>query len=141
MSRRHPGFVGCYALLQDPDYLRTQRAELKKQPLQFDSIGLGLLVIVMACWEVMLSKGQEWDWLGDPFWRVQTLLLLFAVGLGAASIIWEMRHRNPVVNFRPLGERNFAACCIIIFFCLRACSMAPVRRCRPCFSRFSAMTR
>jgi MFS transporter, DHA2 family, multidrug resistance protein len=25
-----------------------------------------------------------------------------------------MRHRNPVVNFRPLGERNFAACCIII---------------------------
>jgi hypothetical protein len=26
-----------------------------------------------------------------------------------------LRHRNPVVNFRPLGERNFAACCIIIF--------------------------
>src|SRR4051794_30686552 len=22
---------------------------------------------------------------------------------------------NPVVNFRPLAERNFAACCIIIF--------------------------
>ena len=28
----------------------------------------------MVCWEVMLSKGQEWDWLGDPFFRVQTLL-------------------------------------------------------------------
>ena len=27
----------------------------------------------------------------------------------------EMRIANPVVNFRPLGERNFAACCIIIF--------------------------
>ena len=26
-----------------------------------------------------------------------------------------MRISNPVVNFRPLGERNFAACCIIIF--------------------------
>jgi DHA2 family multidrug resistance protein len=26
-----------------------------------------------------------------------------------------LRHRNPVVNFRVLGERNFAACCIIIF--------------------------
>jgi DHA2 family multidrug resistance protein len=26
-----------------------------------------------------------------------------------------LRHRNPVVNFRPLGERNFAGCCIIIF--------------------------
>jgi DHA2 family multidrug resistance protein len=68
----------------------------------------------MVCWEVMLSKGQEWDWLGDPFWRVQTLAILFVVGL-AGLIFWEMRSANPVVNFRPLGERNFSACCIIIF--------------------------
>jgi DHA2 family multidrug resistance protein len=26
-----------------------------------------------------------------------------------------MRSTNPVVNFRPLAERNFGACCIIIF--------------------------
>jgi DHA2 family multidrug resistance protein len=107
-------FAGCYALLRDPEYLTTQRMELKKQPFHFDSIGLSLLVIVMVCWEVMLSKGQEWDWLSDPFWRVQTLAILFTVGL-VALIFWELRHRNPVVNFRPLGERNFAMCCIIIF--------------------------
>src|SRR5215472_11682207 len=106
--------AGCYALLRDPDYLVTQRTELRKQPFHFDSIGLSLLVIVMVCWEVMLSKGQEWDWLGDPFWRVQTLAILFTVGL-VGLIFWELRHRNPVVNFRPLGERNFAVCCIIIF--------------------------
>jgi DHA2 family multidrug resistance protein len=106
--------IGCYALLRDPDYLVAQRAELRKQPFHFDSIGLSLLVIVMVCWEVMLSKGQEWDWLGDPFWRVQTLAIFFTVGL-VGLIFWELRHRNPVVNFRPLGERNFAACCIIIF--------------------------
>jgi DHA2 family multidrug resistance protein len=62
----------------------------------------------------MLSKGEEWDWLGDPFGRVQTLAALFVVGLGGL-IFWEMRHRNPVVNFRPLLERNFSVCCIIIF--------------------------
>ena len=106
--------AGCYALLQDPEYLRTQRAELKKRPLQFDAIGLGLLLITMACWEVLLSKGQEWDWLGDPFWRVQTLLVLFLAALGGL-IVWEMRHRSPVVNFRPLGERNFLLSCILIF--------------------------
>ena len=27
-----------------------------------------------------------------------------------------MRHRSPVVNFRPLGERNFLVSCILIFF-------------------------
>ena len=107
-------FAGCYALLRDPDYLVAQRAELRKQPFHFDSVGLSLLVIVMVCWEVMLSKGQEWDWLGDPFWRIQTLVILASVGL-VGLVFWELRHRNPVVNFRPLRDRNFAACCIIIF--------------------------
>ena len=106
--------AGCYAVLRDPDYLVAQRAELRKQPFRFDSIGFSLLVIVMVCWEVMLSKGQEWDWLGDPFWRVQTLAVLAAAGL-VGLVFWELRHRNPVVNFRALAERNFAACCIIIF--------------------------
>jgi MFS transporter, DHA2 family, multidrug resistance protein len=107
-------FGGCYTLLRDPDYLVAQRTELRKQPFHFDSIGLSLLAIVMVSWEVMLSKGQEWDWLADPFWRVQTLAIFFGAGL-VALIFWELRHRNPVVNFRVLGERNLAACCIMTF--------------------------
>ncbi len=106
--------AACYALLHDPEYLTKQRMELKKQPLHFDGLGLALLVIVMVSWEVMLSKGQEWDWFGDPFWRVQTLVTLFIVGL-ISLILWELHHPSPVVNFRPLRERNFAACCVIIF--------------------------
>ncbi len=106
--------LGCYIKLRDPDYLVAEREALKKKPFQFNSIGLSLLVLVMISWEVMLSKGQEWDWLRDPFWRVQTLAAFFVVGL-VALVIWELRHRSPVVNFRPLRERNFAACCIIIF--------------------------
>jgi DHA2 family multidrug resistance protein len=106
--------AGCYAVVRDPDYLTIQRANRKKQGSPFDSIGLSLLVITIVCWEVMLSKGQEWDWLGDPFGRVQILFILFISGL-AGLIFWEMHHRSPIVNFRPLRERNFSACCIIIF--------------------------
>ena len=108
------GFLACYALLEDPPYLKAERAKLAKQPLNFDGIGLGLLALTMASWEVLLSKGQEWDWLGDPFWRVQTLLSLFVFGL-AALIYREMRFASPVISFRVLAERNFAASCIIIF--------------------------
>jgi DHA2 family multidrug resistance protein len=108
-------FAACYALVRDPDYLTVQRADQRRQASRFDSIGLSLLVITMVCWEVMLSKGEEWDWLGDPFGRVQTLAALFVVALGGL-IFWELRHRNPVVNFRPLQERNFVMCCIIIIF-------------------------
>jgi MFS transporter, DHA2 family, multidrug resistance protein len=106
--------VVCYFVVQDPDYLKKERAELLRRPLNFDYVGLGLLALVMSCWEIMLSKGQEWDWLGDPVWRVQTLLVLFVLGLGFL-LFREMRISNPVVNFRPLGERNLAASCIIIF--------------------------
>jgi DHA2 family multidrug resistance protein len=108
--------VAAYFLVDDPDYLKKERAELRRQPLHFDYIGVGLLALVMSCWEVMLSKGQEWDWLGDPFGRIQTLMILFVLGL-AALIYREMRFVNPVVNFRPLSERNFAASCILIFCC------------------------
>jgi DHA2 family multidrug resistance protein len=107
-------FAACYAKLHDPDYLTQERAELQKRPFSFDAIGLSLLIIVMVSWEVVLSKGQEWDWLADSFWRVQSLASLFTVGL-VALIFWELRHPSPVVNFRPLRERNFAACCLIIF--------------------------
>src|SRR6516164_6720656 len=104
----------CYFVVEDPDALKQERAELLRRPLNFDYVGLGLLALVMSCWEIMLSKGQEWDWLGDPFWRIQTLLTLFVLGLGFL-IFREMRISNPVVNFRVLGERNLAASCVIIF--------------------------
>jgi DHA2 family multidrug resistance protein len=74
---------------------------------------LSLLIIVIVCWEVVLSKGQQWDWLADPFWRVQTLAIIFIVGL-TGLIFWELRHPSPVINFCPLLDRNFTACCIII---------------------------
>jgi DHA2 family multidrug resistance protein len=52
---------------------------------------------------------------GCRHWRLlQTLAALFILALGWL-IFWELRHRSPVVNFRPLRERNFSACCIIIF--------------------------
>src|SRR5271156_5147580 len=108
------GFLLSYLLVDDPAYLKKQRAELRQQPLNFDYIGLGLLTLMMSSWEVMLSKGQEWDWYNDPFWRVQTLFIVFVLGLGSL-VFREMRIANPVVNFRPLGERNFAVCSIIIF--------------------------
>jgi DHA2 family multidrug resistance protein len=106
--------VVCYFVVEDPPYLKQERAALLRRPLNFDYIGLGLLALVMSSWEIMLSKGQEWDWLDDPFWRIQTLLVLFVLGLGSL-IFRELRISNPVVNFRVLRERNLAVSCVIIF--------------------------
>jgi DHA2 family multidrug resistance protein len=106
--------AAAYAVVDDPEYLKRERAELRRRPLHFDSIGLGLLVLVMSCWEVMLSKGQEWDWYNDPFWRVQTLFLGFAGGL-VLLIIRELRTASPIIDFRVLRERNLAISCVLMF--------------------------
>jgi len=104
----------CAIVVRDPDYLQDQRMELKKQPLNFDILGLSLLVMTMVCWEVVLSKGQEWDWFNDAFGRIQVLAALFLIG-ATSLVLWETRQSNPIVNFRPLLDRNFAPCCLIIF--------------------------
>jgi DHA2 family multidrug resistance protein len=106
--------AGAYFVVEDPAYLKQERAKLSGRPLNFDFIGLGVLSLVMACWETMLSKGQEWDWLGDPFGRVQTLAALFVLGLGFL-IYHELRTPSPIIDFRALRERNLSVGCVIMF--------------------------
>lgn len=106
--------VACSIYLQDPEYLQKEHAEMKKNPSPFDTLGLMLLSITMVCWEVVNTKGQEWDWFGDPFWRVQGLLALFIVAL--VSLIYrERRISHPILNFKPLADKNFLVCSVIIF--------------------------
>lgn len=107
-------FLLCHALVTDPEYLEVERAKNRAQGQPFDTLGLCLLVVTMVCWEVMLSKGEQWDWLGDPFYRVQTLLMGFVLGLGGL-IYRELRLPSPLIPLRALTDRNFATCCIVIF--------------------------
>ncbi len=62
--------------LPSPCVVRSSPIRLPHQPAQghaegrterFDTLGLCLLSATMVSWEVLLSKGQEWDWFGDPF--------------------------------------------------------------------------
>jgi MFS transporter, DHA2 family, multidrug resistance protein len=104
----------CNMVVHDPDYLKAQQSEMRKKGAPFDTIGLCLLALTMVCWEIVLSKGQEWDWLGDPFYRVHTLLVLFILGL-VTLVRRELRISNPLINFRTLADQNFRWSCIIIF--------------------------
>ena len=104
----------CNMVVHDPDYLKAQQSAMRKKGAPFDTIGLCLLTLTMVCWEIVLSKGQEWDWLGDPFYRVQTLLVLFILGL--VTLVWrELRISSPLINFRTLADQNFRWSCVIIF--------------------------
>ena len=104
----------AFLVLKDPEYLVKKRAEMKREAKRFDTTGLGFLALTMSAWEILLSKGQEWDWLRDPFGRVQILVCCFVFGL--VFLVWnELRSQNPILNFRPFRERNFLISCMIIF--------------------------
>jgi MFS transporter, DHA2 family, multidrug resistance protein len=104
----------CRSVVRDPEYLKAERSQMRERHQRFDTLGLCLLAVTMTAWEIVLSKGQEWDWFGDPFWRVQSLFAIFVFCLGAL-IYRELRIANPLINFRTLKDRNFRICCLIIF--------------------------
>jgi MFS transporter, DHA2 family, multidrug resistance protein len=131
--------VICHAVVDDPDYLKG-RAAKRASSARFDTLGLCLLSVTMVCWEIMLSKGQEWDWLGDPFWRVQTLLpslscSAWAPDLSAncaSPIRWSISARCWTATSAPAASSSSAP---------TACSTPTPPRCRACCNRSSATTR
>src|SRR5205814_731952 len=91
----------CRLVVIDPPYLAAERTKMHQAHRRFDTLGLSLLSMTMICWEILLSKGQEWDCFGYPFFRIQTLALLFA-GCLAGLIFRELRIADPLINFRTL---------------------------------------
>lgn len=111
--------VGCLSLflsnivVEDPPYLKAQRAARRGKPLQIDYIGLGLLALGLGALEVVFDKGQQEDWFGSRF--IVTLSVIAGVALTVA-VIWELVHPHPIINLRLLKDRNFLFCGVVIFF-------------------------
>ena len=95
-------------LVQDPPNL----SRLKATGARFDYIGFGLLAIGVGALQVALDKGQEDDWFGSGF--ITTLIVVAAVGL-ISLIIWEWRHKEPIVDIRLFKMFNFASCNVMMF--------------------------
>src|SRR4029077_6824234 len=95
-------------LIEDPPYL----TRLKDTVARFDYIGFGLLAVGVGALQVALDKGQEDDWFGSRF--ITTLIILAAVGL-VSLVIWEWRHKEPIVDVRLFKGFNFASCNLMMF--------------------------
>ncbi len=99
-------------LVDDPGYLKTERAALLRRGLRVDYVGIGLIALGLGCLEIVLDKGQEWDWIGSR--AIVALMALTALGL-VGGFIWELRHPEPFINLRLLRDRSFLTGCVIIF--------------------------
>jgi len=100
-------FVLVSRLVQDPPWINADRANIKK----LDYIGLGLLTVAMGGMQIMLDKGEEYNWFASASIRV--FCFLFVAGI-SGLIWWEWRAKNPIMNLRLFKYRNFAICCFLM---------------------------
>jgi DHA2 family multidrug resistance protein len=105
--------AGVGLAVHDPPGLTARRAALLSRPVRFDWAGLLLLAAGITSLEVFVGKGQEWDWFKDPFYRVH---LAFAGAVVALPLFVrrELRAAEPLVDLRPLADRQFAVCVTVI---------------------------
>jgi DHA2 family multidrug resistance protein len=98
---------GVIALVEDPPWL-------KKAKVSIDYIGISLITLTFACFQIMLDRGEDEDWFSSP--SIRTFGALAAVGV-ATAVGWLLYAAKPVVDLRVLKDRNFAlGCCAIAVF-------------------------
>src|ERR1700704_1804351 len=103
------GFVAFFLssrLIKDPPAFEAERASVRTNgKLNIDGIGITLIALASATLEVALDRGQIDDWFGSAF--ICWMLAIGAIGW-IATVAWEIRLKEPVIEFRLLANRNFA---------------------------------
>ncbi|HZC35031.1 MAG TPA: DHA2 family efflux MFS transporter permease subunit [Chthoniobacterales bacterium] len=100
-------------LVTDPPAFTEERYRIKASgKARIDYLGILLFAIGFGCLEVVLDKGQEDDWFGSSF--ITTFTVISVVAL-ISAIVWELHHKDPVVDLTLLGNRNFALACGLFF--------------------------
>ncbi len=56
-------------IVHDPPQMTEEIARNRRKGWNIDYVGLSLAALGFGSLEVVYAKGQEWDWLGDPFYR------------------------------------------------------------------------
>jgi MFS transporter, DHA2 family, multidrug resistance protein len=84
---------------------------LRQQKGGFDLVGFVLVAIALGALEVVLDRGLEDDWFGSTF----IVRAATASALAFALLVpWELGRRNPTVDVRMFGMRQFAACFLVM---------------------------
>jgi len=87
------------SLVEDPPWAKA------KSKVSIDYIGIGLIAITFACFQIMLDRGEDDDWFSST--AIRSFAVLAAVG-AATAIAWLLYTRKPVVDLRVFKDRNFA---------------------------------
>jgi DHA2 family multidrug resistance protein len=93
------GIAMVSVLLKDPHYLR-------RGVRRVDWIGILLLTAGLTGLQVVLERGQENDWFASNLIVAGSIVTVLSL---MVLVLWELRQREPVVNFRLLRNLPLTA--------------------------------
>ena len=96
------GVITVYLInrfIHDPHYLEREKGG------SMDFPGLAFLVVGLGSLQLMLEKGQQWDWFGSRL--IVTLAVLAASGI-VLFVYRELTAQKPAVELRLFKDVNFA---------------------------------
>jgi DHA2 family multidrug resistance protein len=88
------------SLVEDPPWEKE-----KKGKASTDFIGIALIAIGFAAFQIMLDRGEDADWFGS--YSIRAAAAIAFMGL-AGAVGWLFYTERPVVNLHVLADRNFA---------------------------------
>lgn len=103
--------IGILAAIGTWLMLRSRETPTVRNPI--DRVGLGLLIVGVACLQIMLDQGNDHAWFSSP--RIVVLGVIAALGL-SLFIAWELTSDNPLVDLKLFRRRNFAVATISMAF-------------------------
>ena len=97
--------LAVISLVEDPPWVK------KESKVSIDYIGISLIILTFASFQIMLDRGEDADWFSSNF--IRTFASLALVG-AAAAVGWLLYAAKPVVDLRVFKDRNFALGCVAI---------------------------
>ena len=95
-------------LIQDPPYFKRR----KLSETRIDYVGLGFVALGLGALQIVLDKGQRDDWFESNF--IVTLALVSAAAL-IFVVIWEWRHKDPIIDLHLFRDRTFGVSNLLMF--------------------------
>jgi DHA2 family multidrug resistance protein len=95
-------------LIQDPPYFKRRKLSETK----IDYVGLGFVALGLGTLQIILDKGQRDDWFESHF--IVILSVICAISL-IFVIIWEWRHKDPIIDLHLFRDRTFGVSNLLMF--------------------------
>lgn len=99
------------ALVGEPSGAEAERQHFLRN-VRIDYFGFVLIAIGLGSLEFVIDQGQRKDWFGS------NMILGFALASAfclLALIPWELTRKDPMIDIRLLGKRQFGSCFLVMF--------------------------